>query len=345
MRIEEPKRSGLRLWAVDRSRSERAAVPPAGDRVGEFLRASRENRGWTVEQVAKALRLSAGHLESIEASRFAALPGKAYIVGFIRAYAALLELDVDAVMTRLRSEMAHVPDQQDLVFPQAPTERRIPGGALISLSVCALIAVYAAWYYQTAQHHVRRDVVASTPIAVVEAPPVPEAAVAAALSSENSAVTLAPRQTAPISPAPVQVDATPGRAPAVALAPPPTYDFSSQSPIARSGAAVQAAEVPGMNWTAQAGPSSPIMLRATEPSWIEIRSAGGEVVYNKLMKPGDSYPVPSRPDLKLTTGNAGGLDIMVGNETVPKLGRSGAVMRDIALDATKLLGGAATARN
>ena len=120
--------------------------------------------------------------------------------------------------------------------------------------------------------------------------------------------------------------------------PPPTI-------VTRSAASVQAAEVPGAGWNVSGGQFPPITLKAVEPSWIEVRSSQGEVIFNKLLKAGDSYVVPSRPDLKLITGNAGGLEIAVGSEVAPKLGRSGAVMRDVALDAARLLGGTATARN
>ena len=176
-------------------------VPPAGDRVGEFLRTSREARDWTLEQVSRALRISVENLEAIEASRFGALPEKPYVVGFVRAYASLLEVNVEAVLARLRSEMAHVPDQQDLVFPEPPSERKIPTGALISVSLCVLIAAYATWYYQTAQHHVRRDVVAQLPTTVAEpAPHMTDARVAAALPPDAPVRMGAPVSALPTTP-------------------------------------------------------------------------------------------------------------------------------------------------
>ena len=376
MRKAGQKSSGLKIWVVDRAREARPTAPPPSERVGEFLRRCREERGWTLEQVGRALRIGVDKLEAIESSRFAALPGKAYIVGFARAYARLLELDVAAVLARLRTEMTHVPDQHELVFPEPPSERRIPAGALVSLSVCALIGVYIVWYYQTAQHHVRREVVLTTPVQPVEpVPPPPDIAVAAALSANNAPVTLTtppmiqppPMAIAPaVNPQPATVSPPPGPAETAPTATPagPTPSASQSvaavprpaapeaavtaavpAPVSRGAAPAQAAEVPGINWMQPSGQQGGIVLKAAEPTWIEVRSVTGEVLYNKLMKPGDSYTVPARTDLKLTTGNAGGLDIVVGSETVPRLGKSGAVVRDIVLDGSRLLAGTATARN
>jgi cytoskeleton protein RodZ len=44
------------------------------------------------------------------------------------------------------------------------------------------------------------------------------------------------------------------------------------------------------------------------------------------------WEVPDRPNLLLTTGNAGGTDLVVDGVTAPALGGSGAVRRDLPLD-------------
>jgi cytoskeleton protein RodZ len=88
--------------------------------------------------------------------------------------------------------------------------------------------------------------------------------------------------------------------------------------------------------------TGPVVLRAAEASWIEVRAETGEVVHAKLMKAGDSYEVPQRAGLRLTTGNAGGLDVTVGGEVTPKLGARGAVIREIPLEGPRLLSGTAT---
>ena len=84
--------------------------------------------------------------------------------------------------------------------------------------------------------------------------------------------------------------------------------------------------------------ASRIVLRASTESWIEIRTDDASLVYSGLLREGQSYPVPERPGLKMVTGNAGGLEIVVDGEAIPRLGPPGAVIRDIALDPDSLQG-------
>jgi cytoskeleton protein RodZ len=64
----------------------------------------------------------------------------------------------------------------------------------------------------------------------------------------------------------------------------------------------------------------------------------------RILGQGSSYVVPPQKGLRLTTGNAGGLEILVDGVSVPPLGPFGAVRRDVALDAERLKAGTALAR-
>jgi cytoskeleton protein RodZ len=65
---------------------------------------------------------------------------------------------------------------------------------------------------------------------------------------------------------------------------------------------------------------------------------------SKVLHAGDIYEVPHLPGLKLATGNAGGIEIVVNGRALPLLGPMGAVRRDVALDAESLLARASQAR-
>jgi cytoskeleton protein RodZ len=56
----------------------------------------------------------------------------------------------------------------------------------------------------------------------------------------------------------------------------------------------------------------------------------------KIMKAGQTYDVPDQPDLIMTTGNAGGIEIEVDGTTVPALGNAGTIRKDISLDPERL---------
>ena len=87
---------------------------------------------------------------------------------------------------------------------------------------------------------------------------------------------------------------------------------------------------------------SRILVRAKMNSWIQVRDDNGNrLLLKRLLRTGDTYRVPNRPGLKLLTGNAGALEILVDGETVPSIGPVGAVRRSVALDIERLRRGTA----
>jgi cytoskeleton protein RodZ len=74
--------------------------------VAEQLRASREARSLTVQQVAEITKIRTDHLRALEAGDFDVFTAPVYIKGFTRTYAALLKLDVPKVMAQLDAELA-----------------------------------------------------------------------------------------------------------------------------------------------------------------------------------------------------------------------------------------------
>jgi len=84
---------------------------------------------------------------------------------------------------------------------------------------------------------------------------------------------------------------------------------------------------------------SRIVLSATADTWMQVRTKSGQVLLSRVLHPGESWPVPAQPNLALSTGNAGGINILVDGASVPALGSSGAVRRDIPLDPELLKAG------
>jgi cytoskeleton protein RodZ len=77
---------------------------------------------------------------------------------------------------------------------------------------------------------------------------------------------------------------------------------------------------------------SRILLRANADTWIQVQAVGQDPLFSKMLREGDSYYVPNRPDLLLTTGNAGGVEMFVDGKPLPPLGPSGAIRRNIPLE-------------
>ena len=73
--------------------------------VGERLRAAREEKGLSLEDVAAQTRIPQRHLESIENADWEALPAPTYTTGFAKSYATVVGLDRTDIGDQLRAEM------------------------------------------------------------------------------------------------------------------------------------------------------------------------------------------------------------------------------------------------
>jgi transcriptional regulator with XRE-family HTH domain len=69
--------------------------------IGEMLRAAREARGWTLEEVERIVHIRAKYLAALEAGDLAALPSMLQARGFLRNYAQHLGLKPEQVLDQL----------------------------------------------------------------------------------------------------------------------------------------------------------------------------------------------------------------------------------------------------
>ncbi len=99
--------------------------------VGATLRAAREQRGLTIEQIAHATKISAGHLRSIEDQNLDRLPQRVFLRGFVSAYAREVGLDPDETVREyfaqfqpvVSSAVEHPPVETP---PHPPAEMHTP---------------------------------------------------------------------------------------------------------------------------------------------------------------------------------------------------------------------------
>lgn len=84
--------------------------------------------------------------------------------------------------------------------------------------------------------------------------------------------------------------------------------------------------------------SGQVTLRAVADTWLQIKSVKtGAVLFSRVLRVGETYEAPDRRGLKMTVGNAGGLEILVDGQPAPTLGGHGEVVRDVMLEGPLLL--------
>jgi cytoskeleton protein RodZ len=113
-----------------------------------------------------------------------------------------------------------------------------------------------------------------------------------------------------------------------------------EPPLPRPAISASAASAATID-AAPAKPKPRVVIRAIADSWLQVGDGRGPSIFAQVLRAGDSFTVPGdRPGLRFDTGNAGGLEITVDGQVVPPIGPSGAVRRNIPLDADKLVAGA-----
>jgi transcriptional regulator with XRE-family HTH domain len=84
---------------------EQDPVYEGGPTIGERLRAAREEKGLSLDDVARQTRIPIRHLEHIERGEWEALPATTYSVGFARNYAATVGLDGAEIGAEVRQQL------------------------------------------------------------------------------------------------------------------------------------------------------------------------------------------------------------------------------------------------
>ena len=330
--------------------------------LGAMMREMRENLGHDLEKVAADLRIRLVYLEAIENGRLGDLPGSAYVSGFLRAYSDYLGLDGEEIVRRFKMAGADISNKTQLHLPSPVEEGRLPTAMVLLVAAVIAAGAYGGWYYVSSQDGDPMETVAKLPSelsglvegaanqtspAPAQAQPeipaaAPETTPAAEMPNSESALAV---PAAPAQPA-VETASAPKPEPAEEPAPVQPPEPASEPPVAASEPTTQTAAaarepvqpvsriLPG-----ESSDVVRIVVRATADSYVAVRTSNNEPLFSHLMRPGDSYEVPSGIDLMLETGNAGGLQITVGGKKLPPLGPTGQVRRNIPLDAERLLSG------
>ena len=292
-------------------------------RVGTELRAARLRLGWALEDVSQGLRIRLPFLEAIEEGRIGDLPAAAYAVGFVRTYSNTLGLDADEIARRFRAESQEANRKPELSFPAPVPERGVPAGAVVLLGLILAIGAYAAWYKFSP---IRHDEQGTSPVPERLAPLAerPGSSPAASHVSPQVASILPPVTLPPQGAGPLPAS------PTIAPAPIPAIPIPVPVPVTLTPQPMVPAASPEL--AAPPADTGRVLLRFKADSYIQVREKQGPVLLNRVMKAGDSWPVPKEANLVMTTGNAGGTEIVVDGIVAASLGGSGAVKRDISLE-------------
>lgn len=329
--------------------------------IGAELRAARLARGESTADVARHLRLRENYIDAIERGSFDTLPGVVYAVGFLRSYARHLRLDAEDLIQRFKEEVSDIPQSSELAFFEPVAEEsRVPRGGLVAMAVLLAVIAYGGWYYLSTRDMTMADLVPAVPeqFAGLVAPTGRSDSQPPAMTEGSELAPPGPGDGTDFTTDGTVVDGAPAAPENLGLAPSlrdPAGSTPSDSVAAAPTAPRAIPQVPAVGGDAGArsdaaeGPrvygegnvGSRITVRAVSDSWVQVRAADESLLMTRTMRQGDSYLVPNQPGLKLMTGNAGVLEILVDGQMAPSLGPLGSVRRNVLLEPDRLKAGTA----
>ena len=274
--------------------------------LGQRLRAAREVRSWSREDVAHRLHVPTSVVADIEAERFERLGAPIYLRGYLSKYAALVELPQIIVLRALEGLCEPVLKASTDAPPTAATWERyrvaVIGGVITLAVAIPMLTLVANRGINAPVPQVRSldESEMSEPVTLAPEPLV-SSSVDPPVATQAAAATLPD--------APITTPAVPA----------PGADSAG---VGESGAVVEVPEEPAL-MASMAGFSTPAtpgahVLEAyfREDSWIEIFAVDGRAIEQNLIRAGQTRRYESTGAVSVKVGNVSGVDLRADGNSI-----------------------------
>lgn len=283
----------------------------SGPDIGAALKAAREFRGLTLEQVADSTRIRRSYLAAIEEMRLDELPSRPFTIGYVRAYANALGMDGEAAVERFKVDEP----APDAALPEPLGVKEGTDPRLILGLVAGAVIIGAIVLFNITQR------------ALNEQAPPPQhtapAAAAAAAPTPSGPVSLG----APLPPPVESTTPTPYETPGLATA---TAAGGSSDAVTAAKRAAAANPTPE-----PAAPTEPlpatfsangkiygaepetsiVTLQARKAASLIVRGADGSVYFARQLSAGEAYRAPALKGLSVEVSEPTAFQVFVGGQT------------------------------
>lgn len=295
---------------------------PRVNTTGGLLSASRQSKKWTVQFVADQLKLSQAQIVALESDNFDALPKMVIVRGFVRAYAKLLKIDSDSLVSLLPQDATPVQLESSLrpalstpfvesrlsLLGQHDNNRRYIIGAVFLVVVVVIFLVLQTSEFGKNFRAIfdKKDVVV-TESAVTSKTQESEAQNAATSSSQ----------------AVISLTDTTASVPVVEVLPsmPAINEVTTSKPIEANQSAVDISSISAVATVEpKVAPAVPVnlpplselfVLKFRQDSWVQVRTESGTILSSHLAKAGSEESFGVKQALYVKLGNAAGVDAIL----------------------------------
>ncbi len=299
-------------------------MPTSSDSLGSYLRAEREQRRVSLQEISAATKIQVKFLRALEEDAYDQLPpAPLYVVGFLRAYAQCLSLDPEEVVAAY-SQHYHVQEgPQGQRLPAPPQERRRKRLGLVSFGVVVALGIVALLVLRGLRLDSEERLTVPVISETLTVAPLTEVQVSQPVRS-----TPVPSQTALSTPA-----SAPSTVPIV-LPPPVELESAGTLPAGQSSptAAVESvAALPAAEHESVAA-TPPLVLRveALEDTWLRVE-IDGNARHALLLVAGKDIHWEATKRFVLTVGNVEGTRLLLNDRSIPLPPTRSNVVRDFLL--------------
>ena len=302
--------------------------------VSELFIKTREEQGYSIEQVANHLRVSQSYIEAIESNNISNFPARVYILGFVRSYAHFLHLDPQDCCRRFKREvLSEQVSEPNLNFPTLLTIDSSPSSKILKISLAILVVVIATgifmWQWQSPVIEDRPFDNNPDAMMTSDDPSISSSPSQTSFSEENEKDNKShERQTSNLE----IPDANKAEDRLQQLS------DSSQNYLTSPDLSKSVHEVN----TQTSDTSLPqenlrdTLLTFTEDCWVKIQDDSQQIIIEKTFQTGEQYHIPLRNNYTIHTGNAGGIQISNPTMSPKVLGKKGQVIANLSLDSETL---------
>lgn len=251
---------------------------------GALLRAAREKQGLHIAALAAAIKVAPRKLDALEHDRYDELPDATFTRALAQTVCRTLKIDaqpvlallplpdtaaLDTVAGSLNAPFRERPMREDGTGLAAAAIRPLTWAGLVLLIAAAAVYFVPAgtWQRLFAPSPAPAPAVVQAPVAVPSSETAPAAATAA----------------------PADAASGPAAASAPVAAPAPMIETVHSAPPPDPAAST----VPRL-----------VALRSSDASWVEARDARGQVLFSRVVQPGESVGFDGALPIRLTIGNA-----------------------------------------
>jgi len=293
---------------------------------GRTLQLAREQAGLSIESVAAELNLTENTVEAIENSDMSRLPPAAFVRGYIRAYARVIDFDVEKLLRDFDNSVpyAHEAELHPLSSLPLETSSQTPLIRLVTglIAIIALLVLFYGAYSYYSRKSEDMEQAAVTDTGRVQLPPEAPLGIERDAGFENAALmaadTEAMRDEADSGGEPAAAETLvdeDAQTPAMAMPVPAQTQPQPTEPVALQPEAV----------TPAAGPAADgdvLVLEAGADCWTEIRDATGERKFYGSLGQGRTRTLTGVAPFDIFLGNAPAVRVTLNDVSIDTTGHT-----------------------